>query len=133
MSSRMTTDQGTAMRRSDAAVVLRQPETSRTLRGTLVGIAAAFVATAAVYAIGNLGAPIRVVTGWSPDGADLTLAEVSITAVSAVALGGLLLWWMERRWTRSFTAWGGIGGDVAGGFPAPLLRPGRPPGGEGAP
>jgi|GEM_PF-6288471 len=96
--------------------------TRRTAVGTVIGIGAALVATSIVFVVGNLGAPIRVMTGWNPDGADLTFAEVAITAASAVAAGGLLLWWMARRRPRAFAAWQGIAVAVAVVSAVPLLR-----------
>ena len=46
--------------------------------GAAIGAGLALLATLVVYLIGAAGAPIRVVTGWQPDGADLTLVEVVI-------------------------------------------------------
>lgn len=106
----------------NATINHRPVTTRRTLLGTALGIGAAVVATAAVFAIGNVGAPIRVVTGWSPDGADLTLLEVVLTASIAVALGGALLWWMERRWARSLHIWERIAAATALVSALPLLR-----------
>jgi hypothetical protein len=72
--------------------------------GVALGIALAWATTSIVFVVGNLGAPIRVVTGWAPDGADLSAAEYLITSAVAVALGGAALWWMERRRDR-LRAW----------------------------
>jgi hypothetical protein len=41
-----------------------------------------------VFLLVNLGAPIQVVTGWAPEGTNLTLAEVAITAAGQPTLGG---------------------------------------------
>jgi Family of unknown function (DUF6069) len=65
--------------------------------GTALGVALAWAATSLVFVLGNLGAPIRVVTGWAPDGADLSIAEYLVTSAVAVMLGGALLWWLDRR------------------------------------
>lgn len=83
------------------------------VRGTFVGAALALVATAIIFAIGMAGAPIRVVTGWSPDGADLTIAEVLVTAAVAVVLGGLLLAWWQRRDHRAWPRWIVVASAVA--------------------
>ncbi len=79
-------------------------------------------ATTVVFGIGNLGAHIRVVTGWSPNGADLTYAELAVTVATSVALGGVLLWWMERRWPRSFPVWVRVATATAVLSAVPLLR-----------
>ena len=50
----------------------------------------------AIYLVGNRGSPVRVVTGWAPDGADLTIIELVVTTVVAVAIAGALLARMQR-------------------------------------
>lgn len=75
------------------------------VRGTALGAGLALVSTVAVFVLGNLGAPITVVTGWNPDGADLTLTEVVVTAPVSVVLGGLLLWLLERWRTDAVRVW----------------------------
>src|SRR4051812_41327895 len=92
-----------------------------TVRGTLIGLAAAFVATTIAFLIGSIGEPVRVVTGWNPDGAELTYAEVVITAGTAVALGGVLLWWMGHRSRHGFLRWQRIAIAVAVLSAVPLL------------
>ena len=79
--------------------------TSTVGRGTALGVGFALASTVTVFVVGNLGAPIRVVTGWSPDGADLTLAEVVGTASFSVLLGGLVLWLLERRRPDRLRLW----------------------------
>jgi hypothetical protein len=74
-------------------------------RGSTLGVVLALLATVTVFVVGNLGAPIRVVTGWNPDGADLTLAEVVITSSVAVVLGGFVLAFLERRRTDALRLW----------------------------
>jgi hypothetical protein len=71
--------------------------TSNLTSGTALGVALAWATTTVVYVIGNLGAPIRVVTGWAPDGADLRVAEYLITSAVAVAAATLALWLLRRR------------------------------------
>jgi hypothetical protein len=73
--------------------------------GSAIGAGLALLATLVVYVIGAAGAPIRVVTGWQPDGADLTLVEVVIASITWVMIGAAALWLMERRLTRAFRRW----------------------------
>lgn len=84
-----------------------RPATSRTTlaKGAAIGAGLALLANLVVYLIGNAGAPIRVVTGWQPDGADLTFAEVVIATIVWVMIGAAALWLMERRLTRGFRRW----------------------------
>ena len=65
-------------------------------RGTALGVGLALASTMAVFVLGDLGAPIRVETGWNPEGADLLISEVVGTASVSVVLGGLMLWLLER-------------------------------------
>jgi hypothetical protein len=73
--------------------------------GSAIGAGLALLATLVVYLIGNGGAPIRVVTGWQPDGADLTVVEVVIASITWVMIGAVALWLMERRLTHAFRRW----------------------------
>jgi hypothetical protein len=82
-------------------------------RGIVKGTILAWVATTSAYVIGNLGAPIRVITGWAPDGADLSVAEYLITSAVAVAAGGALLWAMQRHGDDRFRLWTAIVSAVA--------------------
>jgi hypothetical protein len=91
-------------------------------RGTAFGVGLALLSTIAVYVVGNLGAPIRVVTGWSPEGADLTLVEVVLTATAAVVLGALALWLLERRRSDGLRIWELVAAALAVLSAAPLLR-----------
>ena len=75
------------------------------VRGGLIGAAIAVTGCLVVYAIGNAGAPIRVVTGWSPDGAELTVAEVIATVVVSIALGTGLLALLQRRRPNAWSTW----------------------------
>ncbi|MFM2077087.1 MAG: hypothetical protein RJA49_977 [Actinomycetota bacterium] len=93
---------------------------STTVRGGVFGVALAWVLTSLVFVVGNMGAPIRVVTGWAPDGADLRVIEYVLTAAIAVALGAALLWAMERRGRDRLRAWTAIVALVAGGSTLPL-------------
>ena len=73
--------------------------------GAAIGAGLALLANLVVYLIGDAGAPIRVVTGWQPDGADLTLVEVVIASIVWVMIGAAALWLMERRLTHAFRRW----------------------------
>ena len=74
-------------------------------RGAAIGAGIALLANLVVYMFGNVGAPIRVVTGWQPDGADLTLVEVVLASIVWVMIGAAALWLMERRLTHAFRRW----------------------------
>ena len=75
------------------------------LTGTAVGILAAWVIDLAILVVANIGAPVRVVTGWAPDGADLTVIEIVLTAAVAIAVaGGALMLW-DRRSARALEHW----------------------------
>jgi hypothetical protein len=74
-------------------------------RGARIGLGLALVASLAIFVLGNLGAPIRVVTGWSPDGADLTVGEVVIVTIVAVALGSAALFVLDRFRADGFRTW----------------------------
>lgn len=67
----------------------------------------------------NVGANVRVVTGWAPDGADLRYAEVVVTAVVAVLLGAGVLWIAARRAPAALRRWtlAAAGGAVASAVP----------------
>jgi membrane protein implicated in regulation of membrane protease activity len=80
--------------------------------GGAIGLVLALVGAAVVFLIGNAGAPTRVVTGWAPDGADLTMIDVTVTTVSSVVAGALLLWVLERFAARGFAIWVAIAAVV---------------------
>ncbi len=73
--------------------------------GAAIGAGLALLANLVVYLIGNIGAPIRVVTGWEPDGADLTFVEVVIGSIVWVMIAAAALWLMEHRVTHAFRRW----------------------------
>ncbi len=91
-------------------------------RGTALGVGLALGGTITAFAVGNLGAPIRVVTGWDRGGADLRLREVVITASVAVALAGLLLSMLERRRFDAWRVWEPVVAVAAVVSAVPLLR-----------
>jgi hypothetical protein len=102
------------------------PRTSvRTLRaaqGAALGVVVASIATTIVYAIGNVGANIQVVTGWASDGTDLRYVEVVATVAVSVVLGAGLLWLMERRTAKALRIWAVVAAAVAVLSAVPLWR-----------
>jgi len=91
-------------------------------RGTALGLAPAVAATTTVFTVGNLGAPVRVVTGQAPDGADLGLGEVVVTTVVAVLAGAGLLWLLDRYRADGFRLWVPAASAVAVLSAIPLWR-----------
>ena len=79
--------------------------TRQRLSGTGLGILAAWAATVAILTVANIGSPVRVVTGWSPDGADLTVIEVLITSAVSIAIAGLALLLWDRRSASALHQW----------------------------
>lgn len=79
--------------------------TRHRLSGTGLGILAAWAATVAILAVANIGSPVRVVTGWSPDGAELTVIEVLITSAVSIAIAGLALSLWDRRSASALHQW----------------------------
>jgi hypothetical protein len=94
----------------------------RAMKGASLGVIAATIATTVVYAIGNAGANIQVVTGWAPDGGDLRYVEVVVTAAVAIVLGAGLLRLMQRRVTNAFRIWAMTAAAVAVLSSVPLWR-----------
>lgn len=92
------------------------------LRGGLLGTAAALAATSCLYALGNVGSNVQVVTGWAPDGADLRYAEVLSTVAVAVLAGAGLLAVLERRSASALRTWSAIAVSVAVLSALPLWR-----------
>jgi hypothetical protein len=96
---------------------------SATGRGVVLGLAFALAADSIVYAIGNAGAPIRVVTGWSSStGKDISFGEVVGTCLVSIVLGGLLLSWMLRRRADGLRRWIVVAAAVAIVSAIPLYR-----------
>ncbi len=83
----------------------RTTSRATTSAGALVSCALALLVTGVVWALGRIGAPIRVITGWSPEGAALTLTEVWLTALLAIVLGSWLLHLWQRRTDRAWRRW----------------------------
>ncbi len=87
-----------------------------------LGVFLAVAATMAIYTVGNLGSPIRVVTGWAPEGTDLTVLEVVATSAAAVTAGAGLLWLLERRRAGHWRLWVTLVGTIAVVSAVPLWR-----------
>lgn len=83
------------------------------LRGGLLGAGLAVAGCLLVYFVGSAGAPVRVVTGSAPEGADLGPGSVVASAALGVALGTLLLGWLERVLARGFRVWVAIAAVTA--------------------
>lgn len=101
------------------------PDGSTALRtallGASIGAGLALAGNLAVFAAGNAGAPIRVVTGGSPGGTDLALNEVVATTLVAVYAGAVLLALLGRRADR-FRLWTGLAAALAVASAVPLWR-----------
>jgi hypothetical protein len=82
-----------------------RPSVRTTSAGAVLGGALATTGALAVFAIGSVGAPVRVITGWAPNGADLTLAEVVVTTIVSVAIAAVGLLILDRLMTNGLRAW----------------------------
>ena len=63
-----------------------------------------------------------MVTGWAPEGADLSVGEVVGTVVVSVAVGAALLALLERRSARAWATWVALAVAVAVLSALPLLH-----------
>ena len=78
------------------------------LRGTGVAIGLALAVNLVVFLAGTAGAPIRVVTGWAPDGTDLRYADVVVATLVLLALGTGVLWLLQRWRADALRIWTGL-------------------------
>ncbi|MGB5756106.1 MAG: DUF6069 family protein [Acidimicrobiales bacterium] len=92
------------------------------MRGAVLGCGIAFIGNAVIFAIGNVGTPVRVVTGWAPDGADLSLAEVAITTIVSIAAGTAILAALDHRRRNALRPWTILAAVVAAASAAPVWR-----------
>jgi hypothetical protein len=76
----------------------------------------------AVYLVADVGAPVEVVTGWEPDGAELRLVDVIGAAVTWVVIGGAGLWFLERFRADGFRLWTVLAATIAVVSIIPLFR-----------
>jgi len=104
------------------ATTARTRAATRVAVGAAVGLGLALVADTVAYALGNLGSPVRVVTGWAPDGADLSYGELVSTAAVAIALGAVALWVLDRRGAQGFRVWAIMAAVVAVLSAVPLFH-----------
>ena len=88
-----------------APTAVDRPALGTTVRGALLGGAASIGASLAVFAVANVGAPVRVITGWAPAGTDLGLADVVITVVVSVAIAAVGLAVLERVARTGLRMW----------------------------
>ena len=75
------------------------------LRGTGVAIGLALAVNLVVFLVGTAGAPVRVITGWAPDGTDLRYADVVVATVGLLALGTGVLWLLQRWRADALRVW----------------------------
>jgi hypothetical protein len=96
---------------------------SATAQGAAIGVGLALAVDSVVYLVGNMGAPVQVITGWSSaTGKDLSYGEVVGTVLAAVVLGALLLAWMLRRRGNGLRRWIVAAAAVAVVSAIPLFR-----------
>jgi hypothetical protein len=94
----------------------------RVAAGTAAGVVLVTVANAAVFLVGDIGAPVRVVTGWEPDGVAMRLADVLVASVTWVLIGAAGLWLLERFRADGFRIWTGLAIAIAVLSIIPLFR-----------
>jgi hypothetical protein len=94
----------------------------RVLAGTAAGVGLALVANLAVFLIGDAGAPVRVITGWEPDGVAMQLGDVLGASVAWVLIGAAGLWLLERFRADGFRAWAVLAAAIAVLSIVPLFR-----------
>lgn len=92
------------------------------MTGAAVAIGSALVGNLVVFLAGNAGAPIRVVTGWEPDGADLGFGSVVAATVCLSLLGTLALGVFDRLWNDGFRRWVALAAIVTVLSVPPVLR-----------
>lgn len=101
----MTTEPTTITAAFPAPAAVDRSALGTTVRGALLGGAASIGATLVVFAVANVGAPVRVITGWAPDGTDLGLPDVVITVVVSVAIAAVGLAILERVASTGLRIW----------------------------
>lgn len=92
------------------------------VKGAAAGIGMAVLANVGVYLAGDAGGPIRVVTGWEPDGAHLGVGDVIVSTIALAALGTAALWAFEHLRTNGFREWAAVAALVAVVSIFPVLR-----------
>jgi hypothetical protein len=84
---------------------VERPSRGTTALGALAGGALATAIALVVYAVANVGSPVRVITGWAPDGTDLGVPDVVITTVVSVLIAAVGLAILERFAANGLRAW----------------------------
>jgi hypothetical protein len=95
---------------------------STVVRGTALAAGLALLANLAVFLVGDVGAPVRVVTGNSPDGADLRFVDVAVATVALLAVGAVALAVLERFRDDGLRIWTVLAVAVAVLSIPPVLR-----------
>jgi hypothetical protein len=96
-----------------SAVTMTAPARTGVARGAVLGGAAALVADLAVWAVGRMTSPVQVVTGWAPNGADVSALEIAGTVVLAIAAGAALLAVLGRLRRDPLPLWTAVVAAVA--------------------
>jgi hypothetical protein len=93
-------------------------------RGTALAAGLALAANAVVFLAGDRGAPVRIVTGAEPGGADLTFGDVAVASVALLIVGTLALALAERvrRDGSGFRLWAIVAVAFAVLSIVPVLR-----------
>lgn len=84
-----------------------------TARGGLLGAGLAIAGCLALYFAASTTTPLRVVTGSAPAGEDLSIGAVVASAALGVALGAILLGFLERWFARGYWVWVAIAAVTA--------------------
>jgi hypothetical protein len=78
---------------------------SRLAKGAAAGALLALVVNIVVYAVGNMGAALRVNGGDSGTGDELQIGAVIFATVIWVVIGALALWGLQRVRADGFRIW----------------------------
>jgi hypothetical protein len=92
------------------------------VRGTVFAAVAALAVNLVVFLLGDAGAPVRVITGWAPDGTDLRYVDVALATVSLLVVGTLVLGLLERLRADGLRVWSAIAVGFAVLSILPVLR-----------
>jgi hypothetical protein len=91
-------------------------------KGTALGVGLGLTANLVVFLVGQAGAPTRVITGWSPDGADLDAGSVAGTTIALSLVGALALWAFDRFSAQALRRWSILAAAVGVFSILPVLR-----------
>ncbi len=73
-----------------------RPSLAATGRGALIGGGLAVVAALVVLALFQSASPVRVITGWAPDGTDLGVPDTVVTTIVSVLVAAAGLAVLDR-------------------------------------